>query len=356
MLGLNTRTARITWTVILVATFVAFVYEIRETVLVFAAALFFAYVLWPTVNFIERRTSRWLGRTVALTIVYLLFVGALIALGATVGGSLFDEANSFAQRVPELIKNRDWLEHTLPTWLGPAREKIIDWIQEQFSSGGAALIPYLKNAGAALRGTLTGVFYFVLVPILAFFFIKDGHEMREYLVGIIDDGGRRAMADDILQDIHVMLGHYIRVLVTLALISLIIYSIFFGIAGVPYGVLLACQAALLEFIPVIGPLIAGIIMLIVAGFAGYQHLLWIVIFWMVYRMVQDYAISPHLMGKGVEIHPLVVLFGVLAGEQIGGVPGMFFSVPVIAIVRVIFVRARRAAERRRGTSVEILGS
>ena len=166
MLGLSTRAARVTWTVILIVGLLGFVYAIRETVLVFAAALFFAYVLWPTVSFVETKTARWLNRTVALTIVYLLFIGALIALGAAVGGSLFDEANSFAQRVPELIKNRDWLEHTLPTWLGPAREKIIDWIQEQFSSGGSALLPYLRNAGAALRGTLNGVFYFVLVPIL----------------------------------------------------------------------------------------------------------------------------------------------------------------------------------------------
>ncbi len=55
------------------------------------------------------------------------------------------------------------------------------------------------------------------------------------------------------------------------------------------------------------------------------------IFWFLYRGVQDYILSPHLMGRGVEIHPLVVLFGVLAGEQLAGVPGMFFSVPVIAI-------------------------
>lgn len=351
MLGLSPRAARTTWTVILVIGLLSFVYAIRETVLVFASALFFAYVLWPAVDFIERKTPRRLGRTPALTIVYLAFIGALIALGVTLGASLFEQANTFAQKVPELIKNRDWLEHTIPGWLGPAREKIIDWIQEQFSSGGAALVPYLKNAGAALRGTVTGAFYFVLVPILAFFFIKDGHEMREYLVGIF--GARREMADETLEDVHIMLGHYIRVLVTLALISVVVYSTFFAIAGVPYGVLLACQAALLEFIPVIGPLLAGIVMLIVAGFAGYQHLLWIVIFWAVYRMVQDYAISPNLMGKGVEIHPLVVLFAVLAGEQIGGVPGMFFSVPVVAIVRVIFVRARRAAARRRISPAEV---
>jgi len=356
MLGLSPRAARTTWTVVVVIALLGFVYAIRKAVLVFAAALFFAYVLWPAVSFIEIKTSRWLGRTVALTIVYLLFVGALISLGATVGGRLVDEATSLGQKVPELMNNRDWLEKTVPMWLGPARDRIIDWIQEQFSTGGTALLPYLRNAGSALRGTINGVFYFVLVPILAFFFIKDGREMREYLLGIFGDGQSRDFVDDILEDIHILLGHYIRAIVTVSLVSLIVYSLFFAIADVQYGWLLACQAALLEFIPVIGPLVAGAIMLLVAGFTGYQHLLWILVFWILFRMVQDYAIAPHLMGKGVQIHPVVVLFGVLAGEQIGGVPGMFFSVPVIAIVRVIFVRAHRRAERRRAVTLEVSSS
>ena len=353
MLGLSTRAARFTWTVIVILFGLALIYKIRETVLLFMAALFFAYVLWPAVDFIEHKTPRWLGRTLALTIVYLLFVGALVVIGVTFGSRIVEQGTALAERVPQLINNREWLDQILPNWLGAARGKIIDWIQAQFSSGGAALLPYLRNAGGALRGTLTGALYVVLVPILAFFFIKDGHQISEYAVSSFANAERRAMIDDILGDIHILLGHYIRVLVTLAIITIIVYSIFFAIVGVPYGVVLACQAALLEFIPVIGPLVAGLIMIIVAGFAGFPHLWWIIIFWGLYRMVQDYVISPHLMGKGVEIHPLVVLFGVLAGEQLAGIAGMFFSVPVIAIARIIVVRARRAAERRRLEPVNI---
>ncbi len=353
MLGLSARAARITWTVLIVLAILALIYKIRETVVLFMTALFFAYVLWPAVSFIERHTPRRVRRTLALTIVYLLFIGALVGIGATFGVSLFTQASTFAEKIPQYIHNRQWLDQSIPGWLGPVRGRIIDWLQEQFSSGGSALTPYLKNAGGALRGTLTGALFIVLVPILAFFFIKDGHDMREYLVDSFDNGQRRAMADNIIEDIHVLLGHYIRVLVTLSLISVVVYSIFLSVIGVSYAVLLACQAALLEFIPVIGPLAAGIIMLVVAGFTGFQHLLWIVIFWILYRGVQDYILSPHLMGRGVEIHPLVVLFGVLAGEQLAGVPGMFFSVPVIAILRVIFVRARRAAERRRLAPVAV---
>ena len=82
-------------------------------------------------------------------------------------------------------------------------------------------------------------------------------------------------------------------------------------------------------------------MLTVSAFAGYPHLLWIAAFLAVYRVFQDYVLNPHLMSSGVEIHPLAVLFGVLAGERVAGIPGMFFSVPVMAALRVILVRLRK---------------
>ena len=81
--------------------------------------------------------------------------------------------------------------------------------------------------------------------------------------------------------------------------------------------------------------------LLVAGLSGYAHLLWILIFLIVYRLFQDYVLSPYLLSSGVAIHPLLVLFGVLAGEQVAGIPGMFFSVPVIAALRIIVIRMMR---------------
>jgi predicted PurR-regulated permease PerM len=110
---------------------------------------------------------------------------------------------------------------------------------------------------------------------------------------------------------------------------------------VPYAILLAGIAAVLELIPVVGPLTAGLLTLLVAGASGYSHLVWILAILIVYRLFQDYVLSPFLMSSGVAIHPLLVLFGVLAGEQVAGIPGMFFSVPVIAGLRIIVIRMRR---------------
>jgi len=67
----------------------------------------------------------------------------------------------------------------------------------------------------------------------------------------------------------------------------------------------------------------------------------VLIFIAVYRVIQDYIISPHLMGQGVELHPLLVLFGVFAGAEIAGIAGTFLSVPVLALVRILYLRIRK---------------
>jgi predicted PurR-regulated permease PerM len=118
-----------------------------------------------------------------------------------------------------------------------------------------------------------------------------------------------------------------------------------------YEVLLAGLAGILEFIPVVGPAAALAIMLIVGGITGSGGLVWIVVFFGLYRVFQDYVLNPYLMSAGVELHPLLVLFGVLAGEKIGGIPGMFFSVPALAMLKVIYIHARQAAAERRLTTI-----
>jgi predicted PurR-regulated permease PerM len=116
--------------------------------------------------------------------------------------------------------------------------------------------------------------------------------------------------------------------------------------GVDYSILLGVLAGMLEFIPMIGPLAAGLIVVIVGGaFSG--HIVALLIFFVLFRLFQDYVVAPHLMGHGVELHPLLVLFGVFAGAELAGVAGTFLSVPVLALVRVLYLRiyqARQAAQ------------
>jgi predicted PurR-regulated permease PerM len=109
----------------------------------------------------------------------------------------------------------------------------------------------------------------------------------------------------------------------------------------PYAILLAAVGGLLEFIPMLGPVTAIALILIVASLAG-VNLVPIVVFVVLFRVVQDYVVSPHLMGRGVQLHPLLVLFGVFAGAEIAGIQGTFLSVPVLAMVRIVYLRIRKA--------------
>jgi predicted PurR-regulated permease PerM len=343
VLGIDPKAARAAWTVFLLALLVAGAYAIRETLGVFVIALLFAYLLMPLVGLVERFTPRQISPRIALGIVYLALVGAIIGLGVTLGSRLANEANALATQLPDLVKNPVWIERIpLPVWLQPARDSIIQTLQYQLSSGGQELVPYIRSIGGHIVSGAKYALYFVLVPILAFFFLKDGPLIRDEIVTSLVSEERRPMVESILEDINQLLGEYIRALVILSAASFTAFGIFFGWSGAPYAVLLAGLTGIGEFVPVVGPAASAIIVLLVAGLSGYNHLLLYVIFWVIFRGVQDYVLSPYLMGKGVQINPMLVLFGVLAGEQIGGVLGIFLSVPILAILRVMFVRLRRA--------------
>jgi predicted PurR-regulated permease PerM len=351
MLGIDLKAARaawtVVWTVVLAALLVVVAYLIRETLMVFAVALFLAYMLTPLVDFVVRFTRSRLSRTPALAVVYLVLICVLTGLSVTVGSRIAAEASSLAERMPALVHNQAWISGIpLPGWLEPERDAIGGWLQGAIGKGGSNLLPYLRTAGMQVFSGARYILYAIVIPILAFFFLKDGEAIIANMVAAIADANSRRVVRDILDDISILLGQYIRALVILSLCTFTAYSIFLGVTGAPYTFLLAGLAAVLELIPVIGPFSAGLLTVFVAGFSGYQHVWWFVLFWPLARFFQDYVISPWLMGAGVKLNPLLVLFGVLAGNQIAGIAGMFFSVPVIATLRVVYVRLERARGNR----------
>jgi predicted PurR-regulated permease PerM len=345
MLGIDPRAARAAWTVLLLALVVAAAYAIRSTLAVFMVAVFFAYLLMPLVEAVAHYTPKRLSGTPALAIVYLLLVGFIVALAFTLGSRIADEANSLAVRLPDLLKNRQWIDKIpLPYWLEPARTRMVQWLQEEIDNGGRDILPYVKSFGGQLITGARYILYIVLVPILAFFFLKDGRKIRQDVIDSMDESNQ-VLVEEILDDISRLLGQYIRALVLLSVSSFAANSIFLAVTGAPYAILLAGISALGEFLPVVGPASGAAIILAVTGLSGYTHLVGFILFWIVFRMFQDYVVNPYVMGKGVELNPLLVLFGVLAGEQIGGVAGMFFSVPVLATLRVVYVRLQRRRTR-----------
>jgi predicted PurR-regulated permease PerM len=345
MLGIDRRTAQVAWTLFLFMLLLFVIYKIGRTLSIFALALIFAHLLAPVVAFVERTIPRRVPRVVALALVYIVLLAVLVAAMIPLGSRISQEAGALARRLPDALKGDPLSTLPMPGWLEPLRPQLTALLRERIDELGDNVVPMLSRVSTQILSGLPALLTLILIPILSFFFLKDGAAMREAIVESVDSR-RRDLVDNIFSDLHLLLSQYIRALAMLALSTFVFYTSFLAIVGAPYPVLLGGIGAILEFIPAVGPLMAGVVILLVAAFAGYSHLVWIVLFMVVYRIFQDYVLNPYLMSSGVEIHPMLVLFGVLAGEQLLGIPGMFFSVPVMAALRMILIRLR---SRRRAT-------
>jgi predicted PurR-regulated permease PerM len=338
--GIDERALRIAWTIFLFGLLLAVVYYIRGTILLFAGSIFLAYMLSPIVALVERFIPQ--RRNLALALVYITLIGLLVLLGFELVPALTAEATSLFTRLPSLVSGGSLAQIPLPHWLAPMRAQVIALLNREATNLATSAVPFLQQASTRILSGLGQILPIILIPILAFFFLKDGETIRNSLIGAVGNGHDRTTLELILDDTHVVLRNYIRALVLLAVASFCAWSIFFSVMRYPYELLLAGVAAVLEFIPVVGPAAALVIMLIVFGVTGSGGLLWIIVFWGAFRVFQDYVLSPVLMSAGTELHPLLVLFGVLAGNALAGIPGMFFSVPVLAILRVIYNHLRQS--------------
>ena len=328
MLGIDARAARATWTSAIVLLSMWVVYLVRQTLFVFVVALMFAYLLYPLLETIERRISR-KTRTPALVLTFLIVIGVITLLIAFIGSSVGGQAAELAVQVrnPNFAKQvREWRILGLP--VGAQIVGHYDYI-----------LGKVPQISLRVLSASSNLIYLVIIPILSFFILKDGLAILNQLLDLFASG--RQAAQETLEDAHTLLLQYMRALLFLCLSTLVVFSIVLSVLRVPYATLLAAIAFPLEFVPLVGPMIAAAIIVGVSAFSGYSHVLVVLGFLGLFRIFQDYVLSPHLMSKGVELHPLLVIFGVFAGEEIGGVAGVFLSVPVLALMRLVWHHLRK---------------
>jgi predicted PurR-regulated permease PerM len=246
---------------------------VRETLAVFVIALLFAYLLMPLVGFVSasrhakfHRASRWpsfiwrFGRRDC-------YAGA--DAGCAPGGRGQQPRDAIAATGKESGMDA---EIPLPSWLEPARASMIQKVEDQLSSGGEQILPYIEGLGGQLVSGAKYALYLVLIPILAFFFLKDGAAIRDEFVAALVEERRRPVVDNILEDINLCSAN------TSALWCFCLRpaspprtACFSAFSGAPYAVLLAGVAALGEFVPVVGPAAGGLIVVLVTGLSGYSH-------------------------------------------------------------------------------------
>ena len=318
--------------------------KITGIILLLVLSIFFAYLVSPLVEFLRR--PRTIGdRTIAIPKVVAITLAYLIILAAVVF-VIFVIVPTLGTQFPEFVTQARAYWQSL----GDKTQQLIEYSRSRRMPG--PLVDAVTGAVPQVRDTVlhavTGFFsaslgyiiyvpWLILIPILAFFLLKDAESFRRSALLMLPRGRWRWRGDEFFQDINSTLAAYIRAQLTACLFIGVVCAIGFTLLGLPGGLVMGFIAGVLEFIPLVGPVIVALMAAILAMFhAGPFNAFLVLLFLGILRIVQDYAVYPKLIGQGIHLHPLAVIFAILAGEKLAGVAGIFLAIPIVAILTVSY--------------------
>jgi predicted PurR-regulated permease PerM len=322
-------------------------YALTGVLLVVVLAVFFAYLISPLIELVRKGLARrdrkgeplLLPRTAAIAVVYVVIFGSLGLGGWVLTPQLGAQMADIARQAPGYITNAQQRADRLNRALAE-----LHLPQSVRDSAGKRVTAAIDDAGKYITGegfssaiNLLGYLpYLVLIPILAFFFLKDADSFRHSALMMLPKGRIRWRGDELFQDINSTLAAYIRAQLISCLLIGTICTVAFVVFGVRYALVLGLIAGMLEFIPLLGPVVVAVLAGTVAGFDSVTKALAVLAFLGVLRIVQDYVLYPRIIGSGIHLHPLAVILAILAGHELAGVAGIFLAIPVIAVLTVTY--------------------
>jgi predicted PurR-regulated permease PerM len=328
------RTLNILLTTLLFAVVLVTMYVARTVLIIFSFAILFAYLIDPVVQFLQRHSlfyKNLRGPHVAETYLTFLLFFALVA-------------HVFA---PRLISFNSRLFRTAPALIeGLSTGEIATSIGNKYGWSDSQTLHLkeflqghreqtLRLVQTAERFTSNALAVVIVVPILAIFFLADGRRMTEGVIQAVSSGSDRQYLSEIAAELNIGLKRYIRAKVILGVCSFAFYSVSMFALGFPHAIALGFLGGVLEFIPVVGWMISATAILLVGAFT-HSHLIWMAALLGLWRVCMDYLISPRVVGENLEIHPLLVIFAVMVGGEVGGIVGIYLSIPLMVVIRVIF--------------------
>ncbi len=344
MLLIDTRTARALITILLFALALGFLYVARQTLIAFLFAIFFAYLVSPMVNYLEKLLK---GRGRAIAVIYAMLLGLVVLFFVSMGPRVTREGARLGQALPALLNqlsSGQIAEHLSEHgWSERSSELVRSFLLNHKDD----ITQLAQRVGLRIADVAKQAWMLLVVPILSMFFLKDGRAFSDVLLATVESRPQREFLQGVLNDLNQMLAHFIRAQLILAGLTLVAYSGFLGAMKVPYALVLGTIGGLLEFVPVVGPLAAAVTIVGVSLLLGYKHWVALVIFLVAWRLIQDYVTSPRIMGRSMELHPLTAIFGVMAGGEVAGILGIYLSIPVMASLRIVFRRWRLYAEKKK---------
>jgi predicted PurR-regulated permease PerM len=317
-------------------------FALRGVILLLLLSTLFAYLVAPLVEFLCRPVTRgrrpWaIPRPLAIAMVYLALFATVGVAGYVLLPLLGAQVTEFGRQIPSYIAYaRDHLlawKHVINPDHFPQgiRETIDRTVARTVDAAGNSL----SHAFGDLLPLLGYLPWFILIPVVAFFLLKDGAAFRRDILSTLPRGRLRGRGAEVFEDINDALAAYMRAALLACLLVGVLCTIGFVLIGVPYALLFGVVAGLLEFIPLIGPLAVALGATLVTSFHSINQAMWVVAFLGALRLAQDYVVFPRLVRRGIHMHPLGVILAILSGAELAGMAGVFLAIPAVAVLSVM---------------------
>jgi predicted PurR-regulated permease PerM len=338
MFSIDDRTGNVVTTVALFAVAAVIVYVARGAFFILLLSLLFAYLLEPAVTFIQRHSRLGAGnRSWAIGQVYLIGTlavgGILYVLGPHLAGQIRSLNTAVPQILEDLSSGKSSAAQGSGHALGVAQQlQIHDWLARNHDS----LVRVFERGAASAGYVAASSIWLFAIPILAVFLLLDGRQMADAMMQRTGPQGEPTLAARILRRVDTMLAKYIRAQLALAGLSFVFYSICMLVLGFPYAIALGLLGGVLEFVPAVGWIVSAAVFLTI-GFLTHAHWIWMAGLVVAWRFLQNYVNSPRIMGDILGLRPLTIVFALMVGGQVGGVAGLYISVPAVAVMRIVWL-------------------
>lgn len=317
---------------------IGFIERIGDVFLVIIGAIFFAYLIYPVI--------RWLNRSLPL-LASILIVYAVIA-GLVVAGLMYlipaisSEVTTLVRAWPAIQKkleafvrdpNNKLLAHApqvLKDDLASLPQTITSWVQlHGLATAG--------NAVMVLVGTAAFIGACIVVPVLGAYLLNDSETFKRFFMGFIPRRQRDATLQ-LLAELEQAIGGFIRGQLLVGASVGVLIAIGLTMIGEPYAILIGAVAGALDLIPYIGPVIAAIPAFTIAFVSGgFPLAVKVAIVFVIANQLEGHVIAPNIVSRTIQLSPAAVVIAILVGGKLYGVPGMFIAVPIAAIIRVLLL-------------------
>ncbi|GAX90316.1 AI-2E family transporter [Effusibacillus lacus] len=304
---------------------------LRAVLAPFLISVIISYLLNPIVN---KLVSRGVPRGVSVIIIYFVFFTLVTVVLVNSIPIFVTQLKEFVETLPSIIEQVEKWSKNLDDGARAMPEAIHRAIDTNLIALEEALTRYITNLLGSLGSTLEWLFTVLVIPFLVFYMLKDLKVFERTVVALFPTRHRKELIE-LIKSIDEALGSYVRGQLLVMLAVGVLTYVGYLIVGMPYSLMLALVVAITNIIPYIGPFIGAAPAIILAFTVSPLMALKVTIVNLVVQQLEGNVISPQIVSRTLDLHPLLIIFALLLGGEVGGVVGLILAVPFVAILKVV---------------------